>query len=193
MQYKKKAVHDKLLEYGMQEFLEKGFRAGSISTITEKAEVPVGNMYRYFDGKNGLLDALVKGTYLEIPKLIEQLAWIDQTTVVDIKELMVHLARVVLSLYDQHGKEIVLLVDKCATTRYEDFSEKIIDQVANLVFIKFYGADGKEEDRLMSYLTAKAFVTTIFDIFRLSITNEQRESIILRIMNFYFYELNVRK
>jgi len=193
MQYKKKYINDRLLEAGMREFLEKGYRQGSITTVAEQAGVPIGNLYRYFDGKSGLLDALVKSTYQEIPKLIEQLAWIDADASIDIEELMVHLTKLLLNLFEAHGKEMVLMVDKCANTRYEDFMDKIIDQVSNLVFIKFYGSDGKELDRMMSYLTSKAFIGTIFDILRSDSNPEKTEKILLRVLNFYFYELGVRK
>ena len=193
MQYKKKYINDRLLEAGLKEFLDKGYRQGSITTVAEDAGVPIGNLYRYFDGKSGLLDALVKSTYQEIPKLIEQLAWVDADTSISLEDLMVHLAQLLLNLFDAHGKEMVLLVDKCASTRYEDFFQKVIDQVSNLVFIKFYGADGKEIDKQMAYLASKAFIGTMFDILRSNMDREKTEKIILRVMNFYFYELDVRK
>ena len=60
MQYKKEAVRERILEAARTEYLERGFRGGNISAIAERAGVPVGNLYRYFDGKNGVLDAIVK-------------------------------------------------------------------------------------------------------------------------------------
>jgi len=193
MQYKKKYIHDRLIEVGTEEFLEKGYRQGSISTIAEIAGVPVGNLYRYFDGKSGLLDGIVRQTYQEIPKLIEKLAWVDAELSLDIEELMPHLTQLLLNLFDQHGKMMILLADKCATTRYEDFADKMIDQVANLVFIKFYGKEAAAQDKLMSWLASRAFIGSIFDVLRLNLEREALESTILRLLNFYFYELDVRK
>jgi len=193
MQYKKKHINDKLLEAGKREFLEKGYRQGSITTVAEVAGVPIGNLYRYFDGKSGLLDALVKHTYQEVPKLIEQLAWLDADMEIDENEAMGHIVQLIMNLFESHGKEMILLSDKCVNTRYEDFSQKITDQVSNLVFIKFYGAGGGELDRLMSYYTSKAFIGTMFDILRSELNVEKTEQMILRVLNFYFYELGARK
>jgi len=193
MQYKKKYINDRLLEAGMKEFLEKGYRQGSITTIAEQAGVPIGNLYRYFDGKSGLLDAIVRHTYQEVPKLVEQLAWIDTDATIGIQEAKGHIVQLLLNLFEAHGKQLVLLSDKCENTRYEDFIKKITDQVTNLVFIKFYGADGSEMDKLMAYYTSKAFVGTIFDILRSDLNSEKNEQIIMRVLTFYFYELGARK
>jgi len=194
MQYKKKYINDRLLEAGQKEFLEKGFRQGSITTVAEQAGVPIGNLYRYFDGKGGLLDAIVRNTYQEVPRLVEQLAKIDTDVSLDMKEdAKIHIVQLLLNLFEAHGKQMVLLSDKCATTRYEDFIQKITDQVANLVFIKFYGKEGGETDKLMAYYTSKAFIGTMFDILRSDLSREKNEQIILRVLNFYFYELGARK
>ena len=57
MQVKKKAIENRIFEAGKREFLEKGYQRSSVSRISESAGVPVGNFYRYFDGKKGLLKA----------------------------------------------------------------------------------------------------------------------------------------
>lgn len=63
MQYKKKEVSERILQAGRDEYAEKGFRAGNISVIAANSGVPVGNLYRYFDGKMGLLTAIVRPAY----------------------------------------------------------------------------------------------------------------------------------
>jgi len=193
MQYKKKYIHDRLLEEGMREFLEKGYRMGNITAIAERAEVPVGNLYRYFDGKSGLLDALVKSTYKTFPELIDKLAWTEEEQSVDIQELNEHLTQLLLNIFEQHANEMILLSEKCQGTRYEDFLEKIIDQVSNLVFIKFFGQGAKDNDRIMSKLYSKAFILNIFDVLKLGLEREKLEEIIYRLMNFYFYDIEERR
>ena len=73
MQYKKESVREKILEAARKEYRRKGFRGGNISTIAENAGVPVGNLYRYFQGKTGVLDAIVKPAYDALPKLMAEL------------------------------------------------------------------------------------------------------------------------
>ncbi|MCL2848279.1 MAG: TetR/AcrR family transcriptional regulator [Firmicutes bacterium] len=192
MQYKKKETADKLLEEAMAEFLDKGYRTGSITAIAERAGVPIGNLYRYFDGKQGILDALVKQFYQTFPSMIERLSYVDKELMVDVPQLLEYLTTLVQNLIDQYGKVMILLVDKCATTRYEDFLDKIIDQVANIVHIKLYEKFNSDMDRLISKIASKAFIHSIIDILRLELPREKNEEIILRVLNFYFHDLQER-
>ncbi len=191
MQYKKKYISDKILEAGLAEYLEKGYRAGNISTIAANAGVPVGNLYRYFDGKSGLLDALVKKTYQEFPKIVDSLARTDVETSMSLDELMQRLTQMVVSLFEQRGKEMIILVDKCASTRYEDFAEKIMEQIAGLVYAKLY-EEKSEPNRRMAYLASKAFINSMLDVLRLGLDRAEMEVMILRVLNFYFYEVKNR-
>ena len=193
MQYKKKYINDKILEAGLAEYLDKGYRQGNISTIAQSAGVPVGNLYRYFDGKAGLLDALVKDVYLEIPKTIEKLArFFAEKAGLSVVEVLEHLANSLSEVFERNGRQIVILADKCATTRYEDFIDKIVAQIGELVFRLLY-VEEKREDRLMSTLTARAFVHSLLDVLRLNLECAEAKSMVLRILKFYFYEIGSRK
>ena len=192
MQYKKKAINDKLLEEAMAEFLEKGYRQGSITAIAERAGVPIGNMYSYFDGKQGILDALVKQVYQTFPSMIEKLSYMDKELMVDVPQLLEHLTMLIQNLIDQYGNVLKLLVDKCATTRYEDFLDKIIDQVSNVVYIKMYEISKSDADRLIAKIASKAFVHSLMDILRLDLPRDKNEEVILRVLNFFFHDLEVR-
>jgi len=192
MQYKKKFINDKILEAGLNEYLEKGYRGGNISTIAQNAGVPVGNLYRYFDGKSGLLDALVKKTYQEFPKIIEQLSRVDIEAGLAKEDVMVRIAQMLLNLFEQRGKELIILFDKCATTRYEDFGERLTYQIAELVYKKIYN-DESELSRMMSKLATKAFVDSVFELLRMDLERSVMEAMILKVMNFYFYAIDVRK
>ncbi|MCL2797505.1 MAG: TetR/AcrR family transcriptional regulator [Firmicutes bacterium] len=192
MQYKKKYINDKILEAGLAEYLEKGYRQGNISAIAQNAGVPVGNLYRYFDGKSGLLDALVKNVYTEIPKTVERLANFDAQNGLSVEGAFLRLASSLADIFDSSGKEIIILVDKCGTTRYEDFSEKTIEQVANLVYDRLYN-DEQPFNRLMSRLMARAFVRSLFDILRLHLPRAEMQAMVLKTMKFYFYGIDARK
>jgi len=192
MQYKKKEISDRLLEEALAEFLDKGYRQGSITSIAERAGVPIGNLYRYFDGKQGILDALVKEVYKSFPSMIDKLSFIDKELMIDVPQLLEYLTQLVQNLIDKYGKVMLLMVDKCASTRYEDFLDKIIDQVATIVHIKLYDRSNSDIDRLLSKIASKAFIHSIIDILRLELPRERNEEVILRVLNFYFYELEVR-
>lgn len=189
LQYKKKDVNDRILDAGRDEYYAKGFRAGNISAIALNSGVPVGNLYRYFDGKGGLLDAIVKPAYNEIPKLVENLAAFDTNP--DLDEYLPKLVKELLDAFDKYGKEIIILCDKCATTRYEDFSEKLIGSVTKVVLRKI-SESPTESDELMSELISTAFINSLLDLLRKGLDRTAMEHTIEKLLVFYFRDFNDR-
>lgn len=51
----------KILDAALEEFGEKGFAEGSIVGITRRARVALGTFYTYFDSKEAVFQALVRG------------------------------------------------------------------------------------------------------------------------------------
>lgn len=189
MQYKKKDINDRILDAGRNEYFTKGFRAGNISVIAANSGVPVGNLYRYFDGKGGLLDAIVRPAYNEIPKLVENLASFD--TAPELDEFLPKLITELLDAFDKYGKEIIILCDKCATTRYEDFSEKLVASVNKVVLLKISGQP-TDFDRLMSELISTAFINSLLDLLRKGLDRETMEKTVEKLLVFYFRDFNER-
>ncbi|HET7817169.1 MAG TPA: TetR/AcrR family transcriptional regulator [Sphingomicrobium sp.] len=56
----------KILDAALEEFGEKGFAEGSIVGITRRARVALGTFYTYFDSKEAVYQALVRGLSDEI-------------------------------------------------------------------------------------------------------------------------------
>ena len=56
----------KILDAALEEFGEKGFAEGSIVGITRRARVALGTFYTYFDSKEAVFQALVRGLSEEI-------------------------------------------------------------------------------------------------------------------------------
>lgn len=192
MQYKKKDINDRIIDAGKAEYLEKGYRAGNIATIAANAGVPVGNLYRYFDGKAGLLDAIVKSTYVEIPQMAKELSQIDISGEASLRDIMSFLATRLLHTFDKCGKEILILADKCASTRYEDFTELLVNRVAELISSRLY-SEPTETDLLMAKLSAKSFVSSLFDILRYDLPHDKTEEMLVRILNYHFFDIDERK
>ena len=192
MQYKKKFISDNILKAGKAEYLEKGYRAGNIATIAANAGVPVGNLYRYFDGKAGLLDAIVKPVYVEVPNLAKELAQTAEGSDATLKELMGTLAARLSEMFEEYGEEILILADKCESTRYEDFTDIVVDKVAELIMRNLY-EEPSETDKFMAHLIAKSFVSSLFDILRGSFPREKTEEALYRMLNYHFLDIEQRR
>lgn len=58
-QYRKATVHESIRTAALATFAERGFAGAGIDEIARRAGVSTGNVYRYFPGKEALLDAVV--------------------------------------------------------------------------------------------------------------------------------------
>ena len=191
MQYKKKFISDNIIKAGKDEFLEKGYRGGNIANIAVRANVPVGNLYRYFDGKAGLLDAIVKPVYTTVPAIAASFAQMGADKNISVEELMRLLAVRLLETFDKYGEELLILADKCITTRYEDFTDIVVDKVLELILVRIY-TDPTETDKLMSRLIAKSFVSSLFDILRCKLSREKTEEMLNRMLTYHFLNIEAR-
>ena len=60
MQIQKEEIKRKILEVAKEEFFEKGFKATSMRTIADKADVVLSNIYNYFKSKDEILKEVLK-------------------------------------------------------------------------------------------------------------------------------------
>lgn len=63
MQYKKDALHERILTEAEQEFFEKGYNNASLRQIAKRSGMTIGNLYHYFDCKEALFTELVKNEH----------------------------------------------------------------------------------------------------------------------------------
>ncbi len=193
MQYKKEAVREKILEAARKEYLERGFRGGNISAIAERAGVPVGNLYRYFDGKNGVLDAIVKPAYEALPKLMAELQQVAILDSVTLSQTMPLLSNGLLKFFDAFGDDILILMDCCDGTRYEDFFDDITREVSAVIRHKLYPNGADERETQFSDVISKAFCGSLFNMLRMGLNHEQKQEMVEKLLKFYFYEVDKRK
>lgn len=192
MQYKKAEVRDKILDSARKEYLTMGFRGGNISAIAERAGVPVGNLYRYFDGKAGVLDAIVKPVYEALPKLISDLKEIEVLDSGNLSVIMPMITDRLLDFFDIFGDDILILMDCCDGTRYDDFARDLISMVSAVIKSRLYPGERGAEEEILADCAGKAFCISLFDTLRMDLGREQLERIIARLIKFYFYEVDKR-
>ncbi len=192
MQYKKADIRQRILDVGKEEYLENGFRGGNIKTIADKAGVPVGNLYRYFDGKSGLLDAIVEPVYNEIPEVINKLAnlFISQNYL-EFKTIMPLIVDNVIKLFDSYKAELLILAYRCEKTRYDDFIDKIVATCKKLIIGYVHVGTDEEQEEFIGIIS-KSFVTTIFGMLKEGYDRERLTRLINKLMDFTFDNIDNR-
>ncbi|MCH5164575.1 MAG: TetR/AcrR family transcriptional regulator [Clostridiales bacterium] len=191
MQYKKDNVRRRIIEVGKEEYLENGFRGGNIKTIAEKAGVPVGNLYRYFDGKSGLLDAIVSPVYNEIPSIIDKLAHLFISQNLTFGEFVPVLADSTLQILDMYKAELLILVYRCEKTKYGDFIDKIVVIISSLIMNYMHGEPTADQKEFVAIIS-KSFITTLFDLIRDGYERERLKELINKLIEFTFFNINDR-
>lgn len=63
MQVKKEEMRERILQEAEIEFASAGYVHASVRQIAKKAGMTIGNLYRYFEGKEALFETLVEGPY----------------------------------------------------------------------------------------------------------------------------------
>lgn len=193
MQYKKEDVRERILAAARKEYLARGFRGGNISAIAQEANVPVGNLYRYFEGKTGVLDAIVRPAYEALPKLLAELQQVETLDSVTLGQTMPMLSGGLLTFFDAFGDDILILLDGCDGTRYEDFGQDISRQVSRVIKRKLYPGKTTEREEQLADIISKAFCGSLFDILRMRLDHAQKQELVEKLLKFYFYEIDKRK
>lgn len=68
----KEEVRNKIIEASKKELLEKGYENASLRKIALDSGVTVGNLYRYFDNKEDLINKICEPCLLKIEELIKE-------------------------------------------------------------------------------------------------------------------------
>ena len=191
MQYKKEDVRKRIIDEGKEEYLENGFRGGNIKTIAEKAGVPVGNLYRYFDGKSGLLDAIVSPVYNEIPSIIDNLVQLFVSQNYTFTEIVPALTDNTLRLFEIYRSELLILVYRCEKTQYSDFADKIVAIVESLI-IMYMDEPPNEDQKDFVNILSKSFITSLFEMLEEGYDKERLRQLIGKLLKFTFGDINSR-
>lgn len=137
-----KSIDPRLLASAEAEFNKNGFIKAEIKTICENAGITTGALYKRYKGKEELFCAVVDGIVSELTDFVESRSDIDFSALSNAEiiaswtmtyESFIPMFRL---LYDNRIK-FVLLIDKAAGTRYENFNHEFVKKLS-YVYEKFY-------------------------------------------------------
>ena len=194
MQYQKEDVRKRIVDAAKTEFLRVGFVRTSMLAVSNRAHVPIGNLYRYFSSKAALFDAIV-GTAKD--KLIDSVQEIcaysgnyegkGKNTILVIAEAV---SSALTEFAKEYGKELKILLEKSAGSEYADFTDRIIVYVKELCKEKLYAGKAECNDFLCE-LIANNITRGIFRILIECSPEEQRTQLV-SLFIFYFNHLEDR-
>ena len=66
----KEEIRQNILRAAASEFLEHGYQGSSMRNIARAAGITAGNLYRYYDSKDSLYEAIIREPWLELNRII---------------------------------------------------------------------------------------------------------------------------
>lgn len=137
-----KSIDPRLLASAEAEFNKNGFIKAELKTICENAGITTGALYKRYKGKEELFCAVVDGIVSELTDFVESRSDIDFSALSNDEiiaswtmtyESFIPMFRL---LYDNRIT-FVLLIDKAAGTRYENFDHDFVTKLS-YAYEKFY-------------------------------------------------------
>ena len=135
---RRKQTEQKLIKSGREEFLEKGYAKANLRDICKAAGVTTGAFYFSFENKEALLGAILNPIIMDYERMCSILAKReeeDPSTAEDNERQM-------MEYLSAHRTEAIILMEKCAGSRYEGFKSQITMQMQaafTSYFSKFMG------------------------------------------------------
>ena len=130
-----KSIDPRLLASAEAEFNKNGFIKAELKTICENAGITTGALYKRYKGKEELFSAVVEGIVFELTDFVDSRSNIDFSALSDDEiiaswtmtyESFIPMFRL---LYD-NKTTFVLLIDKAAGTRYENFNHAFVTKLS---------------------------------------------------------------
>lgn len=121
---KQKNARSRILEAALNEFSDKGFHATTIDSIAERAGIAKGTVYRYFNTKEALFNALKEDTITEFVDLARQ----DLSREEDILKIIESVIKMYLSFFEKNSAFFKVIIQEHRDFG-RDFSDKFINEL----------------------------------------------------------------
>lgn len=120
MQYLKDEVREGIVTAALAEFKAKGYGGASMREIASRCGITPGNIYRYFDGKEALFEAVVSPVNGLLLNLINSDPIRDG--LLDVAAVM----EGVMNLFEKHSDELLVLFFAGEGSKYESVRSEMI-------------------------------------------------------------------
>ena len=185
----------KILEACKNEFLEKGFRKASVRSIAAAVNVTTGAVYRYYENKEALFDALVSAPAEELYELYR--SYNEDFSKQELSEQIGELSDGIedetdglLGFIYEHYDAFKLIACCSEGTKYADYVERLIEieTRSSIKLIRLMQEDGKISenfDEQLVHIISSMMFNGVFELISHDIPIETAREHIHIIKEFY--------
>ena len=188
VQVLKESVREAIIQSAIAEFFNKDYQNANMRDIAKRANITVGNIYRYYPNKKELFNAIL----VPAQDAINSLAEFDKYTSfkhIQSKEDLEELIMYIMKIISPFTKEIFIMIFNSSGTHHQELRTKIENLIVSSVSEYYPG----QFTRSFLEVISKSFVEAVFYIFRINIKNEPKIRILLsELVFFYFKNLDQR-
>lgn len=131
MQILKDSVRSKILSSAKRLFAKRGFKDTSMRMIAKEAGITAGNIYRYFDTKDQILEIILSPLLAHIQQIISDHEKDENSFTPDAhRAYHEFVARSLVDIYLEYQLEYVILLRKASGTGYENYYENLVKEIA---------------------------------------------------------------
>ena len=185
----------KIIPCAKKEFLDKGFERASMRTIAGNADISAAGLYRHFESKEAMFEALVLPSLKGIKELLLSIRGAFSELPGDMQKKVVNtysndkFPLFIEYIYD-HFDAFKLLTTCASGTPYADFIHEIveIDVEYNLKFIEATGNDALRSGRCtqeLMHILSSAFYSGIFEVVIHDMNRKDADNHIERLRSFF--------
>ena len=129
MQTLKTEVRAAILDAATEEFYLHGFKRASLREIARRADITAGNIYSYFENKQGLLEAVLAPTF-ETLKKIFQYPVISRET---LEPTLLSITKDIEHVFLEDRKCAYILFHQVEGTPYENVRREITNRLSDCI------------------------------------------------------------
>lgn len=187
MQILKEEIKERILAAALNEFEEYGYSHSSMRRIASAAGMTTGNIYRYFENKDGLFGALLHSTYEKFMDYTLAIKTkIDNTFTVDAIEAFSYIQMVddtIVELLKDSSTEIKILLTLSQGSAYEQARNDLILIVSQILEKVLTISKGTEVLERMDLLSVQMLAASLVEGISLILRDHQDGEVIKHLVD----------
>ena len=184
MQKLKAEVRQRICAAALAEFKQYGYAAANIRRIAEKAEISLGNIYRYFLNKEALYLAIIEPFKSNIKGFFGLL--MNDSKEQSCRDFAVALTEFVYG----HKDEFVVVVfndcPQCKPSIADFLTELTVPAIKSRADGKMKQLGNKPQNPSFYDLVARGYINAVIEVFKQKNTKEKRIDDLAELTEFYF-------
>jgi AcrR family transcriptional regulator len=141
-QYLKDDVQEGIATAALKVFARKGYTGATVAEIAKAARLSTGNIYRYYENKSVLFDAVVSDDFVHtftalLRKRVHSLDGVSDFREPGAAAAFHRASEELLQFCIDHRLRVIVLLGRAQGSRHEGFSEKLVQELIQLAVAHF--------------------------------------------------------